>query len=107
MTLPARSFMVFHIVLGLGLLLLSLKTLWRVLGPGAGPLNLQVTLLAAVEAIGAFLFLVPGSVRLGATLLILTLAVAFFMHARIGDWRIDLVIYAVGAWLVAAKGEKQ
>lgn len=95
----------FHIVLGVGLFILSVLTFWRVMRPGAGPPNLHIMLLAAVEAIGAFLFLIPGSVRLGATLLLLTLAVAFFMHARMGDWRIDLVIYAAGVWLVAARGD--
>jgi len=103
--MPQRSFMIFHIVLGLGLLVMSLQTLWHAVGPGSGRPDIHVILLATVEAIGAILFLIPGSVRLGAGLLLLTLVVAFAIHARGGQWRPDLVIYAAGVWLVAAKGD--
>lgn len=103
--MPQRSFMVFHIVLGIGLLVMSLQTLWRVVGPGAGRLDLLVMLIAAVEAVGAFLFLMPGSVRLGAGLLLLVLAVAFVGHVRRGQWHPELIIFASGVWLVAAKGD--
>lgn len=104
MTTPLfrRSFTVFHLVLGLGILWLSVKSVLWAVHPGSGSHpNHHVALLAAVEAIGALLFLIPQALRVGAALLLLTVGVATVVHAFAGEWRIDLLIYAAGVWLVA------
>ena len=105
MTTPLlrRSFTVFHFVLGLGILWLSVRSvIWAVHTGTGGQHNPHVALLAGVEAIGALLFLIPRTLRLGAALLLLTIGVATFVHGFSGEWRVDLLIYAAGVWLVAA-----
>lgn len=54
-----RSFIAFHLTLGLTLLVLSIRTALHALGPGAGLGDSHVVVLAILEAIGAALFLLP------------------------------------------------
>ena len=96
-----RSFTAFHLVLGLGILWLSARTVIWAVGPGAGRHDPHVAALATVEAIGALLLLFPQTLRVGAALLLLTIGVAAVVHGFAGDLRIDLLIYAAGVWLVA------
>jgi len=96
-----RSFTAFHLILGLGILWLSVRTVLGALQPGAGHHDLHAVILGTVEAIGALLFLLPWTLRVGAALLLLTIAVVAVVHASAGHWRIDLLIYAAGVWLVA------
>ncbi len=110
MTTPLlrRSFTAFHLVLGLGILWLSVRSVIWAVHPGeGGHHNPHVAVLAAVEAIGALLFLVPQTLRLGAALLLLTIGVATVVHAFSGEWRIDLLIYAAGVWFVAVQAADQ
>ena len=97
-----RSFAAFHYILGLGILCLSLRTVMWAVHPEAGHHGHHAVVLASVEAIGALLFLVPRTLRVGAALLLLTIGVAGVVHAFAGEWRIDLLIYGAGVWLVAA-----
>ncbi len=88
-----RMFIVFQVVLGGVLLVLSAMTAWT-----AG--NAHIRLLGAVEAVGAVLFLIPRTLRQGAWILLLTFAVALVIHLSRGEWRGDLLIYAAGVVLV-------
>lgn len=99
--LARRSFTAFHLVLGVGILWLAVRSVIGALHAGGGHHNPHIAVLAAVEAIGALLFLVPRTLRLGAALLLLTIAAAAAMHATAGELRIDLLVYAAGVWLVA------
>jgi hypothetical protein len=93
----------FHLVLGGGLLIGSVQTLLEAL-PTGGPAHLHLALLAGVEALGAALFLLPRTLRVGAALLLLTIVVAFLAHGVQGHWRWDLAIFAAGTWFVAVHG---
>jgi hypothetical protein len=88
----------FHFVLGLGLLVMSLETLLRAIH--SGHTHVHLALVAGIEAAGAALFLVPKTLRIGGALLLLTLLGAVVLHALQREWRVDLLIYASGVWLV-------
>ncbi len=103
-TLVRRSFITFHLVLGFGLLAGSIQTLLHALAPQNRPSHQHLALIAAVEAIGAILFLLPRTLRSGALLLVLTIGLAFLVHAIRGEWRPDLAIYTAGVWFVFAHG---
>ena len=104
MTAPLfrRSFTAFHLVLGLGILWLSVLTVMGAARPDAGHHDLHAVAVGAVEAIGALLFLFPRTLRAGAVLLLLTIGIATAVHAFRGHLRVDLLIYAAGVWLVAS-----
>ena len=103
-TLVRRSFITFHLVLGLGLLVASIQTLFHALAPENRHSHQHIALIAGIEAVGAVLFLVPSTLRVGALLLVGTIGLAFVVHALQGAWRPDLAIYAAGAWFVYAHG---
>jgi hypothetical protein len=94
----------FHLVLGAGLLIGSVQTLLGALDSPTGHARIHLALIAGVEAVGAALFLFPRTLRAGAALLLLALAVAFVTHAVRGQWRWDLVVFAAGTWFVAVHG---
>ena len=95
-----RSFVIFHLALGIGLLAGSLQTLIDAGRHSHHPL----ALLAGTEALGAALFLFPRTLRIGGLLLLLTLVVAVGAHALGGEWRFDLTIYPTGVWFVMVHG---
>ena len=101
-----RSFTAFHWVLGLGIFWLSVQTLAWAARNTKHP-NPHIIALAGAEAIGALLFLLPVTLRVGAALLLLTIASAAVVHGLMGEWRIDLLIYAAGVWLVATHRAQQ
>ncbi|HTY57203.1 MAG TPA: hypothetical protein VMF59_00235 [Bacteroidota bacterium] len=94
-----RMFVLFHVVLGATLLVGSVLTAWS-----GGHGDVHVRLLGAVEGIGAVLFLLPGTLRPGAWLLLLTIGVALALHLAMGQWRGDLLVYASGVAFVAVHG---
>ena len=102
--LVRRSLAAFHVVLGGGLLIGSVQTLLPALSSGADHRSVHIALLAGVEALGAVLFLIPRTLRVGAALLLLTIVVAFIAHGVQGHWRWDLAIFAAGTWFVAVHG---
>jgi hypothetical protein len=102
--LVRRSLIAFHLALGGGLLIGSVQTIVAAWPPAAGPASAHLALLAGVEALGAALFLIPRTLRVGAALLLLTLVVAFLAHGVRGHWRWDLVVYAAGTWFIAVHG---
>jgi hypothetical protein len=88
----------FHLVLGLGLFVMSLETLLHAIHQGHS--HLHLALVAGIQAAGAALFLVPKTRKVGGALLLLTLVGALVLHALQREWRLDLLIYAAGVWLV-------
>ncbi|MBI1723851.1 MAG: hypothetical protein HYR48_08090 [Gemmatimonadetes bacterium] len=102
--LVRRSFIAFHLVLGLGLLVGSVQTLLHALVPENRYSHHHLALLAALEGLGALLFVVPRTLRPGALLLLSTVGLAFLTHAIRGEWRPDLAIYAAGTWFVFVHG---
>ena len=105
-SLVRRSFIAFHLVLGLGLLAGSIQTLLHALAPeNIHTLSHQhLAVIAAAEAVGAVLFLLPRVSRAGALLLVAVIGLGFVAHSLRGEWRPDLAIYAAGVWLVYAMG---
>jgi uncharacterized membrane protein YphA (DoxX/SURF4 family) len=99
-----RVFLAFHLILGATLLVLSVLSLHSTLR-GSTP-SVHVLLVAGVEALGAVLFLVPRTVRIGAALLALTLLVALFLHAARAQFRGDLLVYLAGVVLVASRATR-
>jgi uncharacterized membrane protein YphA (DoxX/SURF4 family) len=99
-----RSFIAFHLVLGLGLLTASIQTLLHALAPENRHSHQHIALIAALEAIGAILFVIPRTLRPGALLMVFTIGSGFLLHAVQGEWRPDLAIYAVGTWFVLVHG---
>ena len=102
--LVRRSFLLFQLVLGLSLLVASIQTLRHALAPANLHTHTHVALIAAVEGLGAVLFLVPRTLRVGALLLVVTIGLAFLIHTFQGVWRPDLAIYTAGVWLVFVHG---
>ena len=63
--------------------------------------NPHLVLLGAVEALGAILFLVPGTMRVGAATLLAAIATGFGVHATLGEFRGDLLLYGMVVLFVA------
>jgi uncharacterized membrane protein YphA (DoxX/SURF4 family) len=96
-----RALLIFHIVLGATLLVLSILSLHATLRTPAPAAH--VLLIAGGEALGALLFLVPRTVRVGAVLLALTVLVALLLHASRAQFRGDLLVYLAGVLVVATR----
>ena len=94
-----RTFLTFHVILGLALLWGSVHTVLHL-----GPTDLHARIIGSIEAVGAVAFLVPRTLPFGAALLLLTLVGAILVHAGRGEWRPDLVVYAAGVVLVTVHG---
>jgi len=98
-----RSFILFHSVLGIGLLVGSIQMLVHALQEMHGTHGHLVP-VAAVEAVGALLFLWPRTLRVGGAILLLMLLGMVAVHAFRGDWPLDFLTYAVGTWYVMVHG---
>ena len=94
-----RAFLIFHLVLGLALLWGSVHTLLHL-----GPTDLHARVVGTIEAVGAVAFLIPRTLRLGGVLLVLSIVGALLVHAAMGDWRPDLLVYPAGVVLVTVHG---
>ena len=94
-----RTFVAFHLTLGLTLLTLSLAAV-----VSTGQTTPHVTALGSVEALGALLFLMPRFLRVGAGLLLVTLTAAIAIHAALGQFPGALLVYAAGVTFVAVHG---
>jgi hypothetical protein len=94
-----RAFVAFHATLGIVILVESLRTALHAVHGGGHAL----LLLASLEAIGAALFLWPGTVVVGAAVMLATFAVAFSVHAWRGEFHLGLLVYAAGTILVLAQ----
>ncbi len=88
------------LVMGGGGLRLALDVHRAALHGGLHPLLL--TVLGAIEALAAVLFLIPATLRLGAWLLAGCLVFATVLHLHTGEPPSPIfLVYAAGIWTVA------
>ncbi|HXV85914.1 MAG TPA: hypothetical protein VD793_04405 [Gemmatimonadales bacterium] len=96
-----RAFMLFHAVLGLSLLIMGHNTLFHALHEhGFG----HLTLVAALEFVGAMLLLIPRTLKVGGLALLVVFIPGFILHLTRGEWQWQLLIYAAGVWFVMVHG---
>ena len=98
-----RAFMALHWALGLGILVATLQTLLHVTREHGGP-DLHMGFLVALESVGAVLFLIPRTLRVGAVALLIVLLGGFAVHVARGELEVQLLIYAAGVWFVMVHG---
>jgi len=94
------AFLLFQLVLGAALVSGSVHTVIHL-----GPSDPHALVIGSVEALAAIAFLVPRTMRVGAGVLLLVIALAFVIHALRGEWRPDLLVYLAGVLLVAVHGD--
>ena len=96
-----RAFMVFHAVLGGALIVMSHDVLYHSMhAHGFG----HLTLVAALELVGAFLLLIPRTLRIGGAALLIVLLPGFVFHLMRGEWEPQLLIYAAGVYFIMVHG---
>lgn len=95
-----REFRLFHAILGIGLLILSLQALRHALGEHEGGGQLHLAMVSGLQAVSAVLFLIPRTVRWGGAILLLILIVGFTEALTRGELELQRLIYAAGVWFV-------
>ena len=95
-----HAFLLFQLVLGAALLWGSVHTVIHL-----GASDPHALVISSVEALASAAFLVPRTMRAGAGVLLVVIALAFAVHALRGEWRPDLLVYAAGVLLVAVHGD--
>jgi hypothetical protein len=98
-----RAFLFLWLVTGVVLLVGSFETVRAGVG-SARHANPHVALLGSVEALAAALFLVPRWMRVGAIGLLLTIFIAFGVHAILHEFRGDLLLYSATVMFVLIHG---
>ena len=98
--LKAPAFLAFRLTLGVALLFASVIRVAHYAGAHQGNGRLHGLALGIIEGLGAVLFLIPRTLRIGAIILLLTVGGAFVINAVRSNLRFDLAVYAVGTWLV-------
>jgi uncharacterized membrane protein YphA (DoxX/SURF4 family) len=90
--------------LGIVVLLASLRTFFHSfhqLVAAASPGHLWfLPVLAGVEVLGAILFLVPSTSKIGSIVLLVVFCVAAIFHLLHGDWEIGALIVYIAAVIV-------
>jgi hypothetical protein len=100
-----RSFVAFHVTLGVVVAIESILTVLRASGAGGDKhLNVALACLAGAEAVAAVLFLVPATLKAGALALLAIFAFAVAFHGLHGEFQSTLLVYAAGVVLVMAHG---
>ena len=100
-----RSFIAFHLTLGIVVLLESLITVLHASGlGGAGHLSPGLAWFAGAEVIAALLFLLPATLKVGAWSLLVIFFSALAFHGLHGELQLTLLVYGVGVILVMAHG---
>ncbi len=98
-----RSFALFHATLSLVVLLQSLSAVRRAMAHQPhGDTNLHLIVLAGAEALAAILFLLPKTLDIGGTALLVIFGIALLIHGIHGQ--LALFVYAAGVLLVMAHG---
>jgi hypothetical protein len=97
-----RAFVVQWWTAGLVLFYLSVRTAYQ--GLGGTHHDPHLVLVGGLEAIAALLFLVPRTMKIGATGLLLIFALVFVVHATLLQFRGDLLVYAAVVGFVAVHG---
>jgi uncharacterized membrane protein YphA (DoxX/SURF4 family) len=95
-----HAFLLFHLALGTALLWGSVHMVLHL-----GPADPHALVLGTIEAVAAVAFLLRRTMRIGAGVLLVVLALAVVVHATRGDWRPDLLVYAAGVLLVLVHGD--
>ncbi len=98
-----RAFIVLHAALGLGLLAATLQMGLHAMREHGG-LGLHLGFLVALEGIGAVLFLIPRTLRVGAIALLIVLVGGFALHLTRGEFEAQLLVYAAAVWFVFVHG---
>ena len=98
MTSSQRDFRILWWTTGLAVLYLSVVTV-------LGASSLHPRLVGSIEALGAALFLVPRTLRIGAALLLLSFALAIVIHGLQHQLAVPIFIYAAVVWYVQASGK--
>lgn len=98
-----RAFVIQWWTAGILLLFWSVQTAQHAAQSGHAH-NPHVAVLGVVEAVAALLFLIPRTMRIGATGLLFTFAVAFLGHALRQEFRGDLLLAAAVVSFVAVHG---
>lgn len=100
-----RSFIAFHVTLGVVVLIQSLVTVLQASGlGGAPPSNLGLAWFAGAEVLAALLFLWPATLRIGAWSLLAIFIAALAFHGLHGEWPLTLLVYGAGVVLVMVHG---
>jgi len=97
-----RAFAVLWLTLATILLVSSIATVAHAVRPT--PAHYHVAVLGTVEALGACLFMVPRLMRIGGGALLATIGLAAALHALLGEFRGDLVVYFVAVLFAVAHG---
>ena len=95
------AFMIFHAVLGGVLVILSHNALYHSLHEHGVS---HLTVVAALELVGAVLLLIPRTLKIGGFALLLVLVPGFIAHLTRGEWELQLLIYAAGVYFVMVHG---
>src|SRR5205085_8329076 len=100
-----RSFIAFHMTLGVVVLAQSLIAMFQMRGPvGASHVSAGITMLAGAEAVAALLFIVPATLRWGAVALLAIFFIALAFHGLHGELQLTLLVYAAGVFFVMVHG---
>lgn len=100
-----RTFIIFHLTLGILVFIESLSTVLRsVGGQKIQHFNTVLAVFASMEALAALLFLLPFTMRLAGAALLLIFAAALLFHGLHGEFLSTLLVYAAGVAFVMAHG---
>ena len=99
-----RAFVALHFTLAIVVFIESLKTtLHAAAAHRLGAMNSHLALLAGLEALAAILFLIPKTLKVGGSLLLLIFAIAIAIHGIPAE--LPLLVYAAGVLFVMVHGD--
>ena len=98
-----RAFLFLWLATGIALLYGSIETVRSTLSTSTH-VNPHLVVLGSVEAVAAVLFLIPRLLRFGAIGLLITIFVAFAVHAALHEFRGDLLIYGASVCFILIHG---
>lgn len=97
-----RAFLALWSTTALVLLIASMATVREAwLAPHVNP---HLVALGSIEALAALLFMIPRTFRAGAIGLLVTIGAAFVVHATLGQFRGDLLLYEAAVAFVLVHG---
>ncbi len=97
-----RSFIALHLTLALVIIFESARSLVHAFGALAK--HHHMALLGGTEIVAALLFLWPGTVRIGGSVLVAIFVLAVPMHALRGEFPVALLVYAPAVLFVSVHG---
>ena len=97
-----RAFLALWLTTGVVLVIASVATVREAwLAPHVNP---HLVALGSIEALAALLFMIPRTFRAGAIGLLVTIGAAFVVHAALGQFRGDLLLYGTVIAFVLVHG---